>query len=155
MFADFPNWFSICWKRQEFTSAHAGFRLRVGHCTENQLCSLQHLVPQCKELLQQGQPRAAQTQPGIKTPPADQDLVSSAWGCRINSLFFSHRLAQRNREDGPTSSSYPLQNICLHKYLRACRVSKSPASTLENSTDAGYLELTGDRNAKTHIVFLI
>lgn len=86
--------------------------------------------------------------------PAAQDLVSSAWGCPINSLFFSHRLAQRNCEDGPTSSSYPIQNICLHKYfLGACRVSKSPARTLENSTDAGYLELTGDRNAKTLFFF--
>lgn len=74
------------------------FQASPGHCTENQLCSLQHLVPQHKELLHWGQP-------GVKTPLVAQDLISWAWGCQINSLFFSHTLAKMNCEDGPTSSS--------------------------------------------------
>lgn len=52
-------WFSklICQKRCKITFGHAGFRLHLGHCTENQLCSLQLLVPQYKEVLRKGQPR--------------------------------------------------------------------------------------------------
>lgn len=49
----FFNRFPNCWKRDEFISAHAGFRLCLEHLYRKSDVFLSHLVPQCKELLQQ------------------------------------------------------------------------------------------------------
>lgn len=42
----------------------------------------------------------------------------SHWLCperSVNPLFFSHKSAERRNEDGPSSSSYALQNTDLHQ----------------------------------------
>lgn len=108
-------YFPSCQIKNEFAPAHMQvFRLHLGPCTENQLNSLQHLVHQCKELLQQGWPGTSWDK---KTSLCLKILRSVPKAGESIQLFFSYMLVERSLEDRLTSSNNSLQKIYHHKFF--------------------------------------
>lgn len=111
LFADFqtdsPIWKGKCLHLLVHIS-----RLYLGHYAYSQPCSLHCLVPQSKEQLQA---RSSLAVVWVKNTSCSS---RSHWLCperSVNPLFFSHKSAERRNEDGPSRSSYALQNTDLHQ----------------------------------------
>jgi len=84
---------------------------------------------------------------------ASDENILSAMPRVVESVHFSHRWLRgtMKMDTGGAASSYNIL-VSTNIFLRSCRVSKIRASTLENSTDAGFLDLIGKKNDKMHIL---